>query len=145
MSESQDLPGAIVNRIIKASLPEGVLCAKESRLAIAKAAKVWIHYLTAASIDFSQHSGRSTVSPKDVLQAIEEIDFEIFKPQLEEYLAVLKSEKEKEKERDKEKEKEKEKEREREKEKDKDNNKDDTKSKDENKSSKKSSSSKDEK
>ncbi|KAN0021554.1 hypothetical protein ACTFIU_010161 [Dictyostelium citrinum] len=76
-------------------LPEGVLCAKESRLAIAKAAKVWIHYITAASNDISPHSGRSTTAPKDVLQAIEEVDFESFKPQLEKNSKVKKKEKEK--------------------------------------------------
>ncbi|EGC34260.1 hypothetical protein DICPUDRAFT_92261 [Dictyostelium purpureum] len=103
MSDS-DLPNAIVNRIIKSSLPENVAIAKDSKLAISKAAKIWIHYLTAASIDFSQNAGRSTLLPKDVLQALEELDFESFKAPLEEFFSNYKI-KEKEKEKKKEEEK----------------------------------------
>eukprot|EP01132_Coremiostelium_polycephalum_P010929 gene10929-13386_t len=108
MSESSELPSAIVNRIIKASLPDNVLIAKESKLALTKAAKVWIHYLTASSNDFCQSAQRTKILGKDVTQSLEELDFPQFIKPLDDFLNSTKK-KEKEKEREKEKEKEKEK------------------------------------
>ncbi|EFA80261.1 YB-like 1 protein [Heterostelium album PN500] len=94
MSENSDLPNAILARIIKQALPENVQIANESKLALAKAAKVWIHYLTACSIDICQNAGRSTLSGKDVIAALDEIDFSQFIEPLEEFIAVTKKEKE---------------------------------------------------
>jgi DNA polymerase epsilon subunit 3 len=50
MAEKMDdlnLPAAVVTRLIKEALPEGVNISKESRTAVSKAASVFVLYTTA--------------------------------------------------------------------------------------------------
>ena len=44
--EDLNLPNAVVTRIIKEALPEGVTIAKDARTAVAKASSIFILYLT---------------------------------------------------------------------------------------------------
>lgn len=94
--EDLNLPNAVVTRIIKESLPDGVNVGKEARAAVAKAASIFILYLTSAANTIAQKGKRKTISSVDVIQAIEDIEFEQFVEPLQEALENFKkSQKEK--------------------------------------------------
>ena len=82
------LPKAVVNRIVKSALPPNVLVAKETREALAYAGKVWISYLTAAANDICGVHKRSTISPADILEALEALEFEGMLPPLQQHLEL---------------------------------------------------------
>ena len=65
---------------------------KESKSAFAKAAGIFIMYLTSCSNDFCQENKRSTVSSADVLAALAELEFGDMIPDIEEFLAGIRSE-----------------------------------------------------
>lgn len=73
--EDLNLPQASVLRIIKDSLPENVTIVKDVKAALAKAASMFILYITSQSIQVSQNAKRKTLLPQDVLDALEEADF----------------------------------------------------------------------
>mmetsp|Transcript_504 Transcript_504/g.668 ORF Transcript_504/g.668 Transcript_504/m.668 type:complete len:122 (+) Transcript_504:3-368(+) len=85
-------PQAAVHRIVKAHLPENCQVTKESKSAFAKAAGIFIMYLTSCSNDFCQENKRSTVSSADVLAALAELEFGDMIPDIEEFLAGIRSE-----------------------------------------------------
>eukprot|EP01102_Stenamoeba_stenopodia_P005293 TRINITY_DN1586_c0_g1_i1.p1 TRINITY_DN1586_c0_g1~~TRINITY_DN1586_c0_g1_i1.p1 ORF type:complete len:136 (-),score=43.55 TRINITY_DN1586_c0_g1_i1:92-451(-) len=99
-TDDQDLPKAVVNRLIKAALPDNVQVASDAKLALAKAAKIFILYASACSNDFCMQGNRSTISANDVLSAIEELELESFKGPLikclEAYKKTKKTKKDKE-------------------------------------------------
>ncbi|KAK7491678.1 hypothetical protein BaRGS_00017131, partial [Batillaria attramentaria] len=76
--EDLNLPNAVVGRIIKDAIPEGVNVSKEARLAISKAASVFVLYATSCSNNYALKAKRKTISAQDVLQAMEEMEFEQF-------------------------------------------------------------------
>lgn len=90
--ETYELPKAVVNRLVKNVLPEGVQIQKEATLALAKAAKIWVHYATACANDFCLNSNRSTISANDVLMAMDELEFNHFEEPLKEMLEGIKKE-----------------------------------------------------
>ena len=47
--EDLNLPNAVVTRIVREALPDGVTVAKEARAAVAKAASIFILYLTSSA------------------------------------------------------------------------------------------------
>jgi DNA polymerase epsilon subunit 3 len=90
-----ELPKAAIKRIIKSKLagevPEGstkrdVQVNKEALAAFTQATKVFISYVASAAHDICSENKRSTVVPKDVLQALGDLNFGGFIPQLEEML-----------------------------------------------------------
>lgn len=94
--EDLNLPNAVVTRIIKEALPDGVTIGKEARVAVAKAASIFILYLTSAANTIAKKGNRKTISGADVIQAMEEVDFEQFVTPLREALETFKkSQKEK--------------------------------------------------
>lgn len=76
--EDLNLPNAVVTRIIKEALPDGVTVGKEARVAVAKAASIFILYLTTAANTIAKKGNRKTISGPDVLQAMEDIEFDRF-------------------------------------------------------------------
>ena len=90
--EDLNLPNSVIARIIKEALPEGVIISKESRAAISKAASVFVLYCTSCANNFALQQKRKTLKDTDVLQALEEMEFEQFVPQLKEYLESFKLE-----------------------------------------------------
>jgi DNA polymerase epsilon subunit 3 len=68
--EDLDLPNAVVTRIIKEVLPDGVNIAKEARTAFSKSASVFVLYITSAANMEATGNNRKTISGQDVLQAI---------------------------------------------------------------------------
>lgn len=99
MSEADaELPKAVIKRIVKAKVAElgqgadgaakrDVQVNREALAAFTQATKVFISYVAGAAHDVCKENKRSTVLPKDVLQALGELNFGAFIPQLEELLA----------------------------------------------------------
>ncbi|XP_039630889.1 DNA polymerase epsilon subunit 3 [Polypterus senegalus] len=88
--EDLNLPNAVVTRIIKEALPEGVNISKEARSAISRAASVFVLYATSCANNFAMKGKRKTLSAGDVLTAMEEMEFQRFLPPLREALEAYK-------------------------------------------------------
>ncbi|XP_045626300.1 DNA polymerase epsilon subunit 3 [Procambarus clarkii] len=88
--EDLNLPNAVITRIIKDTLPEGISVAKEARSAIAKAASVFVLYTTSTANSLAQKNKKKTVSAQDVFTAMKEMEFEKFIESLQESLEVHK-------------------------------------------------------
>ncbi|KAF3833092.1 hypothetical protein F7725_026757 [Dissostichus mawsoni] len=86
--EDLNLPNAVITRIIKEALPDGVNVSKEARRAISQAASVFVLYATANN--FAMKAKRKTLNAGDVLSAMEEMEFERFLEPLREALEVYK-------------------------------------------------------
>ena len=84
--EDLNLPNAVVIRIIKDVLPDGMNVAKDARTAFSKAASVFILYLTAAANIEATGSNRKTISAADVIQAVSNVELNGFVDQLRESL-----------------------------------------------------------
>lgn len=88
--EDLNLPNAVVTRIIKEALPDGVTVGKEARVAIAKAASIFILYLTTSANTVAKKGNRKTITGADVIQAMEDIEFDRFIGSLKEALENFK-------------------------------------------------------
>ncbi|KAK8489180.1 hypothetical protein V6N13_010757 [Hibiscus sabdariffa] len=83
VSETEELPKAIVRRVVKEKLSE---CSpdydfnvhKDAHLAFAESARIFIHYLSATANDICKESRRQTMNTEDVFKALEEIEFSDF-------------------------------------------------------------------
>ncbi|KAL3692604.1 hypothetical protein R1sor_006255 [Riccia sorocarpa] len=102
---SEDLPRAIVKRIVKAKMLE--LAAvhygdektsrdfrvhKDALMAFAESAKIFIHYLSATANDICRESKRQTINAEDVLRAVEEVEFGEFVEPLQTALEAYREE-----------------------------------------------------
>lgn len=112
-------PAAQVMKIIKSVLPENVVVAKSARAAIARAAGIFIFYITHGANDFSRESKRSTIYTQDILNSLKyvlsflsslfhqllelvvmtlrELGFEDFEASLDEFLEAYRKETEEQK------------------------------------------------
>ncbi|MEQ2261274.1 DNA polymerase epsilon subunit 3 [Xenotaenia resolanae] len=88
--EDLNLPNAVITRIIKEALPDGVNVSKEARRAISQAASVFVLYATSCANNFAMKARRKTLNAGDVLAAMEEMEFERFLEPLREALEVYK-------------------------------------------------------
>ncbi|XP_034425862.1 DNA polymerase epsilon subunit 3 [Hippoglossus hippoglossus] len=88
--EDLNLPNAVITRIIKEALPDGVNVSKEARRAISQAASVFVLYATSCANNFAMKAKRKTLNAGDVLAAMEEMEFERFLEPLKESLEVYK-------------------------------------------------------
>lgn len=86
--EDLNLPTAVITRIIKDAIPDGVNVSKEARLAISKAASVFVLYATSCSNNFALKGKRKTITATDVLSALEDMEFDQFVEPLKECLAA---------------------------------------------------------
>ncbi|CAG5130290.1 unnamed protein product [Candidula unifasciata] len=91
--EDLNLPNAVVARIIKDAIPEGVNVSKEARLAISKAASVFVLYATSCSNNFALKNKRKTVTAQDILSAMEDMEFEQFIEPLQQCQEAFRAEK----------------------------------------------------
>lgn len=96
--EDLNLPNAVIARIMKEALPEGVIISKEARTAISKAASVFVLYCTSCANNSALQQKRKTLKDIDVLSAVEEMDFEGFIPTLKQSLESFKAEQKEKKE-----------------------------------------------
>ena len=76
--EDLNLPNAVIMRIIKDMLPEGVAVAKEARSAIARAASVFVLFATSSANNLAQKHKKKTVSAQDTFLALKEMEFDKF-------------------------------------------------------------------
>mmetsp|Transcript_26644 Transcript_26644/g.52503 ORF Transcript_26644/g.52503 Transcript_26644/m.52503 type:complete len:218 (+) Transcript_26644:24-677(+) len=88
MAETYELPMASVSRIMKAAIPKNIQVAKEVKQSFAKAAGLFILYLTSTANDFCKQARRQTVSATDVLNAVEELEFDEFLEPLQQFLSA---------------------------------------------------------
>ncbi|KRT79900.1 hypothetical protein AMK59_7868 [Oryctes borbonicus] len=91
--EDLNLPNAPVQRIIKEVLPESVIIGKDVKAAVAKAASMFILYITSLSTQIAQKVNRKTLVAQDIFDALEEAEFEEFNEPLKQALAEFKSSK----------------------------------------------------
>jgi len=91
-TEEFQLPSAVVQRIVKAALPDNIQIAKDAKVAISTAGKIFINYLTACANDLCMNSNRSTISGTDVLEAMEDLEFPDLISPLKEFFKVVKIE-----------------------------------------------------
>ena len=84
--EDLNLPNAVIMRIIKDALPDGVAVSKEARSAMAKAASVFVLYATSTANALAQRNKKKTVNAQDVLTALQDMEFENFVEPLQESL-----------------------------------------------------------
>ncbi|XP_033851001.3 DNA polymerase epsilon subunit 3 [Acipenser ruthenus] len=88
--EDLNLPNAVITRIIKEALPDGVNVSKEARSAISRAASVFVLYATSCANNFAMKGKRKTLNAGDVLSAMEEMEFQRFVPLLKDSLEAYK-------------------------------------------------------
>jgi len=84
--EDLNLPNAVVTRIIKEALPDGITIGKDARTAVAKAASIFILYLTSSANIIAKKGNRKTINGPDVIQAMVDIEFDQFIDSLQESL-----------------------------------------------------------
>ncbi|KAH8258990.1 hypothetical protein KR038_001490 [Drosophila bunnanda] len=96
--EDLNLPNTVIARLIKESLPESANVSKEARAAIARAASVFAIFVTSSSTALAHKQNHKTITAKDILQTLTELDFESFVPSLtqdlEAYRKMVKDKKE---------------------------------------------------
>ncbi|PSN73218.1 histone-fold-containing protein, partial [Corynespora cassiicola Philippines] len=81
--EDLNLPKSIVQRLAKGVLPPNTQIQKDALLAMSKSATVFVNYLTSCAAENAARSNKKTVMPKDVFDAMAELEFEAFLPRLE--------------------------------------------------------------
>ncbi|XP_063172264.1 DNA polymerase epsilon subunit 3 [Candoia aspera] len=90
--EDLNLPNAVITRIIKDALPDGVNVSKEARSAISRAASVFVLYATSCANNFARKGKRKTLNAGDVISAMEEMEFQRFVGPLKESLEAYRNE-----------------------------------------------------
>lgn len=88
--EDLNLPMTVVSRIVKEALPDGVAVAKEARTGLAKAASVFVLYVTSAATIIMKKHKKKTLTGQDVLDAMHDIEFDRFMEPLAEALQQYK-------------------------------------------------------
>ena len=76
--EDLNLPISIVSRIIKETVGNNVTVSKEAKVAIAKAASVFVLYATSCTNSVATRKKRKTMMAEDVFTAMEDMDFPSF-------------------------------------------------------------------
>ncbi|ELR09783.1 hypothetical protein GMDG_04267 [Pseudogymnoascus destructans 20631-21] len=87
--EDLNLPKSIVTRLAKGVLPPSTQIQGNAMLAMTKSATVFVGYLAAHANEYAQAANRKTVTPADVLRALEDLEFGEFRPRLEAELEVF--------------------------------------------------------
>ncbi|XP_053443926.1 DNA polymerase epsilon subunit 3-like [Nycticebus coucang] len=90
--EDLNLPNAVITRIIKEALPDGVNISKEARSAISRTASVFVLYATSCANNFAMKGKCKTLNASDVLSAMEEMEFQWFVTPLKEALEAYRRE-----------------------------------------------------
>ncbi|CAF1117226.1 unnamed protein product [Brachionus calyciflorus] len=89
--EDLNLPVTVVQRIIKESLPDGVIVSKEARQTICRASSVFVLYLTSCAVSHANKAKRKTLAVNDIISAISEMEFDSFVQPLNEILQYRKN------------------------------------------------------
>ncbi|KAL1638798.1 hypothetical protein SLS58_008612 [Diplodia intermedia] len=76
--EDLNLPKTMVNRLAKGALPPNFNVQSVAQSAVSKSATVFVNYLTAHASDIAARQNKKTIQPKDVLDALKELEFDMF-------------------------------------------------------------------
>ncbi|KAG9410047.1 hypothetical protein AC1031_018082 [Aphanomyces cochlioides] len=85
-----DLPLVSVTRVAKQALPDKAGLSKEAKETIQEAAAVFILYLTSAASEECKAKKRQTMSGKDVIKALQDVDMYSFVTPVESFLTASK-------------------------------------------------------
>ncbi|KAF1835471.1 histone-fold-containing protein [Decorospora gaudefroyi] len=89
--EDLNLPKSIVQRLAKGVLPPNTQIQKDALLAMSKSATVFVNYITNTAAEHALKSGKKTVMPKDVFEAMHELEFDFMLERLEAEVAKFTS------------------------------------------------------
>ncbi|KAF1915065.1 histone-fold-containing protein [Ampelomyces quisqualis] len=81
--EDLNLPKSIVQRLAKGVLPPNTQIQKDALFAMSKSATVFVNYITSCAADHALRAGKKTVMPRDVFDAMTELEFPFMLPRLE--------------------------------------------------------------
>jgi len=73
----------MIQRLAKGVLPSNTQVQKDAVLALSKSATVFVSYLVNSANDRAVLANKKTVQPKDVLEALGELEFEGFVERVE--------------------------------------------------------------
>lgn len=74
--EDLNLPVTAITRIAKEVLPGNIIVSKEAKTALARAASVFILYVSNQATTIATSKNKKTISAPDVLEALSQVDFE---------------------------------------------------------------------
>lgn len=84
--EDLNLPNASITKIVKEGIPENVNVAKDARTALARAAAVFVMYISSHASQEAHKSGRKTMLAQDVVDALRNLEFDQLIEPLNEHL-----------------------------------------------------------
>lgn len=74
--EDLNLPVTAITRIAKEVLPANIIVSKEAKTALARAASVFILYVSNQATTIATNRNKKTISAQDVLEALSQVDFD---------------------------------------------------------------------
>ncbi|GFU33082.1 DNA polymerase epsilon subunit 3 [Nephila pilipes] len=80
--EDFNLPMTAITRIVKDAIPEGVKVTEGAKMALNKAASVFVLYATSSANSLSQDDNRKRLMAKDVFEALQDLDLDVLIPPL---------------------------------------------------------------
>lgn len=89
--EDLNLPNTVIAKIIREALPENVSISKDARIAISKAASVFVLYSTSCANNFAMQQKRKTISAQDVYEAMTDMEFERYVEPLKKSLEMYRT------------------------------------------------------
>ncbi|XP_050443070.1 DNA polymerase epsilon subunit 3 [Adelges cooleyi] len=95
--EDLNLPVTAITRIVKEVLPSNVIVSKEAKTALARAASVFILYVSNQATTIATSRNKKTISAQDVLEALSQVDFDCLIEPLQQILEDFKSNKQQKK------------------------------------------------
>ncbi|GFX26209.1 DNA polymerase epsilon subunit 3 [Trichonephila clavipes] len=86
--EDFNLPMTAITRIVKDAIPEGVKVTEGAKLALNKAASVFVLYATSSANSLSQDDNRKRLLAKDIFDALQDLDLDVLIPPLQSALTA---------------------------------------------------------
>ncbi|KAK6335617.1 hypothetical protein TWF696_002384 [Orbilia brochopaga] len=81
--DDNTLPKTIITRLAKGVLPQGTQIQKDAVTAFTRSTTVFVNYLASAANDITKGHGKKTITPQDVVEALNVIEFPGMKERLE--------------------------------------------------------------
>jgi len=78
------LPKATVFKLISEMLPEDISCSKEAKDVIVECCIEWVKLISTQANTVCDESSKKTISPEHVIEALKQLGFEGFIPEVEE-------------------------------------------------------------
>ncbi|WWC70757.1 uncharacterized protein I206_104708 [Kwoniella pini CBS 10737] len=78
------LPKATVFKLIQEMLPEDIACTKEAKDIIVDCCVEWVKLISTQSNTVCDESSKKTISPEHVIEALKQLGFEDYIPEVEE-------------------------------------------------------------